>query len=40
MALGDRIVVMHSGRLTEALPLSEWSRESIGLAMAGASSHV
>ena len=36
MVLGDRIAVMHAGRLTEALPASEWSRERIGLAMAGA----
>jgi general nucleoside transport system ATP-binding protein len=35
MAMGDRIAVMHSGKLTEALPLSDWTRESIGLAMAG-----
>ena len=36
MVLGDRIAVMHSGRLTDALPPSDWTRESIGLAMAGA----
>ncbi|MFM8624221.1 MAG: ABC transporter ATP-binding protein [Betaproteobacteria bacterium] len=36
MALGDRIAVMHEGRLTEARPHGQWSRESIGLAMAGA----
>ena len=39
MALGDRIAVMHSGQLTEARATSEWTRESIGLAMAGVSSH-
>ena len=38
MALGDRIAVMHSGALTAALPAEDWSREAIGLAMAG--SHV
>ncbi len=37
MALGDRIAVMHSGKLTEVLPSSDWTRESIGLAMAGVS---
>ena len=36
MMLGDRIAVMHSGRLTDARPSSDWTRESIGLAMAGA----
>jgi ABC-type uncharacterized transport system ATPase subunit len=36
MAMGDRIAVMHEGRLTHALPAHEWTRESIGLAMAGA----
>ena len=35
MALGDRIAVMHSGKLTDARPMSDWTRESIGLAMAG-----
>lgn len=35
MTLGDRIAVMHQGRLTEALPAEVWTRESIGLAMAG-----
>ncbi|MDB5860884.1 MAG: putative Uncharacterized type transport system, ATP-binding component with duplicated domain [Ramlibacter sp.] len=37
LVLGDRIAVMHAGRLTAALPASEWTREQIGLAMAGAS---
>ena len=36
MALGDRIAVMHDGRLSEARPGGEWSRAAIGLAMAGA----
>jgi len=36
MALGDRIAVLHGGALTEALPAEAWSREEIGLAMAGA----
>ena len=35
MALGDRIAVMHEGRLTGARPHAQWTRESIGLAMAG-----
>ena len=35
LTLGDRIAVMHAGRLTEALPFAHWSRETIGLAMAG-----
>ncbi|WP_313572064.1 ABC transporter ATP-binding protein [Comamonas terrigena] len=36
LALGDRIAVMHEGTLTEARPHADWSRASIGLAMAGA----
>ena len=39
IALGDRIAVMHSGKLTAARLLSAWTRESMGLAMAGVSSH-
>lgn len=35
MALGDRIAVMHQGQLSEARPAERWTRESIGLAMAG-----
>ena len=35
LALGDRVAVMHAGRLTEALPGEAWTREAIGLAMAG-----
>ena len=36
LALGDRIAVIHVGRLTEARPAAEWTREQVGLAMAGA----
>ncbi len=36
LAMGDRIAVMHAGRLSAALPSGQWSRESIGMAMAGA----
>ncbi len=35
MAMGDRVAVMHAGQLTDALPLKDWTREAIGLAMAG-----
>lgn len=35
LALGDRIAVMHEGHLTEARAHADWSRESIGMAMAG-----
>ena len=35
MALGDRIAVMHTGNLTEARPSHDWTRETMGLAMAG-----
>jgi simple sugar transport system ATP-binding protein len=35
MAMGDRIAVMHNGRLSEALVAEAWTREGIGLAMAG-----
>jgi general nucleoside transport system ATP-binding protein len=38
LALGDRIAVMHAGHLTDALPFASWTREAIGLAMAGAGS--
>ena len=37
LAMGDRIAVMHAGHLSAALPAGQWSRETIGLAMAGAS---
>ena len=36
LAMGDRIAVLYHGRLTPAHPGAEWSRESLGLAMAGA----
>ena len=36
MTLGDRIAVMHHGRLTVARDAAAWTREGIGLAMAGA----
>ena len=36
LALGDRVAVMHVGQLTEARPAADWSRQRIGLAMAGA----
>ena len=35
MALGDRIAVMHAGELTPALASSEWTRDRLGMAMAG-----
>ena len=35
LELGDRIAVMHDGHLTEARPYEDWTREEIGLAMAG-----
>ena len=35
LTLGDRVAVIHGGHLTPALPALEWTRESIGLAMAG-----
>ena len=37
MALGDRIAVLHSGHLTPSRPAGDWTRETIGLAMAGVS---
>lgn len=36
LSLGDRVAVMHDGRLTEARAAEQWTRESLGLAMAGA----
>ena len=36
LALGDRVAVMHEGRLSAARPAEGWTREAIGLAMAGA----
>ncbi len=35
LALGDRVAVMHAGKLTDALPGNAWTREAMGLAMAG-----
>jgi simple sugar transport system ATP-binding protein len=35
LALGDRVAVMHHGHLSAARPAEEWTREAIGLAMAG-----
>jgi len=35
LALGDRVAVMHEGHLSEARPAEGWTREAIGLAMAG-----
>jgi ABC-type uncharacterized transport system ATPase subunit len=35
LALGDRIAVLHGGRLTAAMPASAWNRDTVGLAMAG-----
>ena len=35
MALGDRIAVMHAGELTPAMANAEWTRNRLGLAMAG-----
>jgi ABC-type uncharacterized transport system ATPase subunit len=35
LALGDRIAVIHAGHLTPTRAAGEWSREAIGLAMAG-----
>jgi simple sugar transport system ATP-binding protein len=37
LALGDRVAVMHGGRLGEPRPAGAWTREAIGLAMAGGS---
>ena len=38
LTLGDRVAVMHDGHLSEARPTLAWSREAIGLAMAGVGS--
>jgi simple sugar transport system ATP-binding protein len=35
LTLGDRVAAMHGGQLSEARNALEWSREAIGLAMAG-----
>jgi len=39
LTLGDRVAVMHAGQLTEARPALDWTREAIGLAMAGVDHH-
>jgi simple sugar transport system ATP-binding protein len=39
LTLGDRVAVMHRGHLSEAVPAALWTRETIGLAMAGARPH-
>lgn len=35
LTLGDRVAVMHAGEMTAARPALDWTREAIGLAMAG-----
>jgi len=35
LALGDRVAVMHGGHIGEPRPAAAWTREAIGLAMAG-----
>lgn len=37
LALGDRVAVMHGGHIGEPRPATAWTREAIGLAMAGTS---
>jgi simple sugar transport system ATP-binding protein len=39
LTLGDRVAVMHAGDMTAAKPALDWSREAIGLAMAGVEAH-
>jgi len=36
LLLADRIAVLYRGKLSAALPTSQWTRASLGLAMAGA----
>ena len=36
LTLGDRVAVMHAGQLSAARNADDWTREAIGLAMAGA----
>jgi general nucleoside transport system ATP-binding protein len=36
LMLGDRVAVMHAGHLTDARPAAQWTRQDLGLAMAGA----
>ena len=38
LTLGDRVAVIHAGHLGAARPALDWTREAIGLAMAGATS--
>jgi simple sugar transport system ATP-binding protein len=38
LTLGDRVAVMHAGHLSEARPTEDWTREAIGLTMAGVTS--
>ena len=35
LTLGDQVAVMHAGHLSAVRPAAHWSREAIGLAMAG-----
>ncbi len=35
LAMGDRVAVMHDGRIVGERPAQAWTREAIGLAMAG-----
>jgi len=35
LALGDRVAVMHGGHIGAPRPAAQWTREAIGLAMAG-----
>ena len=39
LLLGDRVAVLHAGRLGTPRRPDDWSREAIGLAMAGGSGH-
>ena len=39
LTLGDRVAVMHAGEMTAAKPAPDWTREDIGLAMAGVAAH-
>ena len=36
LTLGDRVAVMHAGQLSAARSAEDWTREAIGMAMAGA----
>ena len=38
LAMGDQVAVMHDGRLVAQRAAADWTREAIGLAMAGAGS--